>query len=131
MLWRKATKYGLNVRSKGGHVGHHHHHIGGLPTGVIVKPVPQSVVQYFNFALRRMRLHHLNTAIVCHRLRRVGHRIQVQNVGLNFLKSGGLRVLSLFGRVNKEALLAHQAQGIFGLIKPLQCVQIIAALLTP
>ena len=92
MLGRKAAKHSLNVRGKGGHVGHHDHHIGRLPSGVVVEPVPKPVVQYLHFALRRMCLHHLNAGIVRHLKWLIWHGIQSQDVRLNDLKSCGLRV---------------------------------------
>ena len=75
MLWGKTAKHGMDVRRKGGHVGDHHHDIVWLHGRVVVKPVPKSVVQYFNFTQGRMRLHHLNAAIVGQQLWRIGQGV--------------------------------------------------------
>ena len=94
MLRWKTTKHGLNVGGKRGHVGHHHHHIGRLPCGVVIKPIPKPIMQNFYFALSRMRLDHLNAAIVVQRFWNVGHRIQSEDVGLDFLQACGISLRS-------------------------------------
>ena len=116
MLWWEAAKHGLNVRCKGGHVGHHHHHIGGLPLRMGIKPRPQLVVQNFNFTLRRMRLHHAQTAIVRNRFRRCWHVIQIENVRLNFLQACGRQHIS---GVDKKCLLAQKVASMLRLVKTL------------
>ena len=63
-----------------------------------------------------MRLDHLNAAIVGQGFRLLGHGLQIQNIRLNMLQS---RRDSMLSWIYKKSLLAHDAQGVFRLVKAL------------
>ena len=86
----EATEHRVNVRCKGGHVGHHDHDVLGLQSRVLVQPRQDAVVQHFDFALRRMGSYKLKAGVGLAQQHRLHWRgFQVQDVGLQLKQRSG------------------------------------------
>ena len=128
---RKAAKHRLNMRGKLGHVGHHHHHVARLQVRLCVQPSQDLIVQNLHFALRAVRAHQGDRAVICRLgLRLGGQGLQVQNIGLQLLQLVKLLAPRGLGGFKYFYLLQHLGIA-FGLVITIEQVQIIAPLLAP
>ena len=79
LLGCEPAKDGLDVGRKGGHVGHHHHHISGVQRRVGVEPGQQLVMQHLDFALRAVGGDEQDGVVIFQHNRAVRQRLQIQN----------------------------------------------------
>ena len=124
----------MDVRRKVGHVGHHHHDVGRLQSGVCIQPRQQSVVQHLYLALGRVRLHKAHAGVVCgHVGQVVGQWRKVEQGRLQVLQHRGLAAFvgGCVCGVHKHIHAVELAFVLVHIVKAIEQVQVVAAMFAP